>query len=91
MKEQLSVNASKATSTENNGSAAVEGERLPQMGVLQRGAEALTAEEYVARTLPLLELEHEAEVAQVRRSLLKRELSLKSVIQCTWALACDFL
>ena len=56
---------------EQRQAAAVTGERLPQKGALRRGAEALTAAEYVARTLPLLELEREAEVAQVRRSLLK--------------------
>ena len=73
MKGQLNVNANKACSkSRSDGSAAVTGERLRQRGALQQGAELLTAEEYVARTLPLLELEREAEVAQVKRSLLKR-------------------
>ena len=92
LKEQLNVDASKDFSKgRSNGSAAVTGERLPQKGALQRGTEALTAEEYVARTLPLLELEREAEVAQVRRSLLRRAVPLGSIYSHTWALACASL
>ncbi len=80
LKEQLNNAASKDFNKgKSNGSAAVRGERLPQKGALQRGAEALTAEEYVARTLPLLELEREAEVAQVRGASVSMPLLVVSI------------
>ena len=79
VKKQLGVDASKAFSKRNSNGVAVEGEPLPQKGALPPGAELLTAEEYVARTLPLLELERKAEEAQVRRSLLKSAFNAVSM------------
>ncbi len=38
------------------------------MGPVRKGGKLLSLEEFVSRTLPLLEMEREAEVAQVSRS-----------------------
>lgn len=63
LKETLNIDASKAfSSSHSNGSAAA---KLPQKGALQKNCKVLTVEDYVSQTLPLLELEKDAEVAQV--------------------------
>ena len=71
LKERLDVDASKAfSSSQNNGSPAAKQAHLPQKGALQQGCETLTVEKFVSQTLPLLELEREAEVAQVQPATL---------------------
>ena len=71
LQERLHVDASKAfSSSQNNGSPAPKQAHMPQKGALQQGCKALTVDEFVSRTLPLLELEQEAEVAQVKSSTL---------------------
>ncbi|CAL5218349.1 g9 [Coccomyxa viridis] len=67
LKETLNIDASKAfSSSHSNGSAAA---KLPQKGALQKNCKVLTVEDYVSQTLPLLELEKDAEVAQAQDSI----------------------
>ena len=66
LRERLNVDGRKAFSSACNKSiAAASWVHLPQKGALQQGCKPLTVEEFVSQTLPLLELERDAEVAQV--------------------------
>jgi len=66
LRAKLNVDASKALSNScSNGSAVAKRAELPQKGALQQGCKVLTVEDFVSRTLPLLELERDAEFAQV--------------------------
>ena len=65
LRAKLNVDASKALSSCSNGSAVAKRAELPQKGALQQGCKVLTVEDFVSRTLPLLELERDAEFAQV--------------------------
>ena len=66
LRAKLHVDAGKALSnSRSNDSAVAKRAELPQKGALQQGCGALTVEDFVSRTLPLLELERDAEVAQV--------------------------
>lgn len=68
LKERLNVDASEAFRSSNaGGSAAARRAHLPQKGAVQQGYKALTVEHFVTQMLPLLELERDAEVAQVKR------------------------
>ena len=67
VKEKLKVDASIAfISSHDGGSPAARRVHLPQKGAVQEGYKALTVEQFVSQTLPLLELERDAEIAQVR-------------------------
>ena len=66
LKETLQLDASKAfSSSHSTGSTTAKEAHLPQKGVLHKGCKVLTVQDYVSQTLPLLELERDAEVAQV--------------------------
>ena len=66
LKDKLNIDAAGAFSSgQSIGSRTTEPAELPQKGRLQQGHRALTVEGFVSQTLPLLELERDAEVAQV--------------------------
>ena len=66
LKDKLNIDAAGAFSRgHSNDSRTAAPAELPQKGRLQQGYRALTVEGFVSQTLPLLELERDAEVAQV--------------------------
>ena len=66
LKNKLDIDAAGAFSRgQSDGSRTAAPAELPQKGRLQQGHRKLTVEGFVSQTLPLLELERDAEVAQV--------------------------